>query len=510
MLQKDSSPVLTAPLREEEESFSEQEQNISIENATKPEPTIIFKEYGYRYWVCFFYAMSNISLNVLYISCSPITSDLKYYYNSTDFIISSASLVYLLFYMPSNFPSNYILDKYGIRVGVTIGTILTLIGSWLRILINQSFYYVILGSFISSLGQPLIFNAPSKIASNWFKPESRVKATTFLSILSPIGFAIGFLMPGVLIGDTSNMEADEFKDKVWNLFFYQSIVFTVICFPGLFFFREKPINPPSASADVEKTDFKESFPTIVKNKNFMKLLAFFAFSYGGLNALSIVLNILLEPFGFTSLDTSLIGAILIIFGLLGSAIVCVYVAATGCYKFSLVICTIGYLAAVFMIPFCVYSYSILVTLIPIIFLGFFGFPILPICFEACCELTFPVGEAFSTGLLVSSAQLLATIATIILEFAFTEQTKESSVICFGVFFGLVFFGMFFLLSMSMEVEFKRCKFEKKKNTTTSVVFVSCAKKILKEAKQRRINAKNRYSLRYPEKKLKLNFSHASN
>ena len=218
---KEGSPNLSAPLMEVDEEG--EKKNITISN--EQNPSIVYKEYGYRYWICFFYAMSNIALNVVYITCSPITSDLKYYYDTSDFMISSTSLMYLVFYMPANFPSNYILDKYGIRAGVTIGTILTLLGAWLRILVNSSFYYVILGSFLSSIGQPLIFNTPAKIAAYWFRPDNRVKATTFLSIISPIGFGIGFLIPGLSIGDTSNMSTDEFKDRVWGLFFYQALMF---------------------------------------------------------------------------------------------------------------------------------------------------------------------------------------------------------------------------------------------------------------------------------------------
>jgi len=485
---KEESPNLTAPLRENEESCKDIKNPSLSNDQASPNPTIIYKEYSYRYWICFFYAMSNISLNVVYITCSPITSDLKYYYNTSDFMISSTSLMYLVFYMPANFPSNYILDKYGIRAGVTIGTLLTLIGSWLRILVNDSFYWVILGSFISSIGQPLIFNTPAKIAAYWFKPESRVKATTFLSIISPIGFGVGFLIPGMIIGDTTNMSTEDFKDRVWDLFFYQALVFTIICAPGLFLFREKPASPPSSSADVEKTDFKQSFRLVLKNRNFMMLLAFFALSYGSLNALSIVLNILVDPYGYSGFDTSLIGAVLIVFGLLGSALVCLWVAATNRYKLSLILCTIGYFMAVFMIGFCVFSYNVYITLIPVIFLGFFGFPILPICFEVGCEATFPVGEAFSTGLLVSSSQILATIATIILEFVFVNQTKESAAICFGIFFLLVVVGMVFLVIM--KEEFKRTQFEGKKRVgragleNSSVVFVSCAQEIMEERKER--------------------------
>ncbi len=245
----------------------------------------------------------------------------------------------------------------------------------------------------------MVFNAPGKIAAYWFKPENRVKATTFLGVISPISLGIGFLIPGLVVVDITKSTVDEYKQSVYNLFFYQALILSILCLPGLFLFKEKPLTPPSYSSETEKSSFTEAARKCWKNKNFLFLLAFFASTYGALNAFSIVINILVQPFGYSSFDTSLIGAILIIFGLIGSFLVSIYVAKTNFYKFSLIICSIGYAASIMMIGFASYSENIYIAFIPVIFLGFFGFPILPIAIEMGLEITFPVGEAFSTGLL---------------------------------------------------------------------------------------------------------------
>lgn len=218
-------------------------------------------------------------------------------------------------------------------------------------------------------------------------------------MISPISLGIGFLIPGLIVADITTSTIDEYKQSIYNLFFYQSLIFTILCIPGIFLFKEKPLTPPSYSSEVEKSIFSDAVRKCSKNKNFLLLLAFFASTYGALNAFSIVINILVYPFGYSSFDTSLIGAILIIFGLVGSFVVSLYVAKTNLYKFSLVICTIGYAASIMMIGFAAYSRNVYLAFIPVLFLGFFGFPILPIAIETGCEVTFPVGEAFSTGLL---------------------------------------------------------------------------------------------------------------
>ena len=218
-------------------------------------------------------------------------------------------------------------------------------------------------------------------------------------MISPLSLGLGFLIPGLMVADITTSTIDEYKQSVYNLFFYQSLILTILCIPGIFLFKEKPLTPPSYSSEAEKSSFADAARKCSKNKNFLFLLAFFASTYGALNAFSIVINILVYPFGYSSFDTSLIGAILIIFGLIGSFLVSLYVAKTNLYKFSLVICSIGYAASIMMIGFAAYSRNVYIAFIPVLFLGFFGFPILPIAIEMVCEITFPVGEAFSTGLL---------------------------------------------------------------------------------------------------------------
>lgn len=108
---------------------------------------IELEEHPYRYWICLFYVIFNISININYIATSPLTKDLQIVYGLSDLVVSSGALFYLILYTPVTLPSNYILDKYGIRVGLTFGMIATIIGAWVKIFINDSFYYYLLGKY---------------------------------------------------------------------------------------------------------------------------------------------------------------------------------------------------------------------------------------------------------------------------------------------------------------------------------------------------------------------------
>ena len=66
-------------------------------------------------------------------------------YGVTNTEISTISLVYMAIFILTVFPSNVILDKGGLRIGMLIGTFLTAAGMWVKCLVNTSPYYVLTG-----------------------------------------------------------------------------------------------------------------------------------------------------------------------------------------------------------------------------------------------------------------------------------------------------------------------------------------------------------------------------
>lgn len=79
---------------------------------------------------------------------------------------------FLIFYLIFNFPSNSIIDVKGIRKGVVIGTLGTLIGCLLRCFVNSSFTYVIIGQVFCAIGQPFLLNSSMQVATRWFIPAN--------------------------------------------------------------------------------------------------------------------------------------------------------------------------------------------------------------------------------------------------------------------------------------------------------------------------------------------------
>ena len=113
--------------------------------------------------------------------------------------INYLSMSFMIIYVPMNFPSTYVLDKYGMRTGVLIGMVGLTMANGLRCLINQSFLYVILGSTLAAVFQPFVYNAPAKVTAEWFDKHQSSVATMIGTCANIFGVLVGFLLPKVFI-----------------------------------------------------------------------------------------------------------------------------------------------------------------------------------------------------------------------------------------------------------------------------------------------------------------------
>ena len=107
---------------------------------------------------------------------------------------------------------------------------------------------------------------------------------------------------------------------------------------------------------------------------------------------------------------------MIVAGLIGAGCFGYYVEVTKLYKASILICLTGFMASIFMMAFVLYSYNIAWCGLACFLMGFGALPLLPLCFDLACEITFPVGEAFTTGLLMTGGQIVGGIEVLFLFF----------------------------------------------------------------------------------------------
>lgn len=102
-----------------------------------------------------------------------------------------------------------------------------------------------------------------------------------------------------------------------------------------FFVPAAPPSPPSAASTLTKTPLNESFKALRGNASFYLILIPFGVYVGFFNASSSLLNQILEPYGFSETEAGIAGALLIIVGLVTSAIVSPLIDRTKQYVLSI-------------------------------------------------------------------------------------------------------------------------------------------------------------------------------
>lgn len=177
----------------------------------------------------------------------------------------------------------------------------------------------------SGFSQPFVLCAPTRYSQSWFSDTGRVSATALASLANPFGGALG-----QLIGPLFATEAD----GVPNMVLYTAVISSVAALPS-FFIPANPPTPPSASAAQEKLELFDSIKQLSRNKTFWLIFIPFGVYVGFFNASSSLLNQILGPYGFSETEAGIAGGILIVVGLIASAIVSPFIDRTKQYLFTI-------------------------------------------------------------------------------------------------------------------------------------------------------------------------------
>jgi fucose permease len=91
-----------------------------------------FKVYGYRWIVLVAFMFIVAIIQLIWITFAPITGDATKYYHVSDLSIGLLSMSFMIVYIIVSIPASWVIDTYGIRVGVGIAAVLMAVFGLLR------------------------------------------------------------------------------------------------------------------------------------------------------------------------------------------------------------------------------------------------------------------------------------------------------------------------------------------------------------------------------------------
>jgi MFS family permease len=355
-------------------------------------PKTDFKVYNTR-WMMLIVYMFMVAVNqLLWITFAPITGEATKYYGVSDLRIGILSMCFMIVYIVVSIPASWIIDKFGIRIGVGIGALFTGVFGLVRGFAETDYNWLLIAQIGIAIGQPFILNAITKLAARWFPMEERATAAGLGTLAMYLGILLGMtLTPYLIIGS-----------GIGGMLYIYGIVSILTSLAFLVLIKEGPPTAPCLPDQEERSLVYDGFKQTLKTKDFIILMIIFFIGLGVFNAVTTWIEDILRPRGFSTTQAGITGGLMIVGGIIGALFIPIlsdrYQKRTPFIIIALTGATLGLAGITFAT-----SYWLLLTSGAV--LGFFLLSSGPIGFQYGAEITFPASEGTSNGMLLLMGQI---------------------------------------------------------------------------------------------------------
>ncbi len=158
-----------------------------------------YKLYGYRWVVLGVFMFVNLTIQTLWIAFAPISGPAAKYYGVSDLQIGFLAMSFMIAFIPLSIPVAWVIDTYGFKLAVSIGSILMGIFGVFRGMAGDNYSMVLLCTIGIAIAQPFLLNAWTKVPANWFANEERATAVGLVTLSNLVGTALGLVLTPILI-----------------------------------------------------------------------------------------------------------------------------------------------------------------------------------------------------------------------------------------------------------------------------------------------------------------------
>jgi MFS family permease len=343
----------------------------------------------------------NITLQILWISFAPITIEAAAFYGVTEEEILLLSLVFMIAYIPITFLASWLIDKYDFKIGSGIGAILAGIFGFLRFFAGNDYILLLVFQIGIAISQPFILNSITRLSANWFPETERTTATGLSMISQFIGIMLGVLITPFIVGAIN----------IPIMILIYGILALISGALFVILVKNNPPTPPSSEITREKVLMGEGLKQLFSNRYFWILFITFFFGLGIFNFITSYIELILAPRGFGATDAGLIGGLMLIGGIVGCVIMSTLSDKYKKYKILLIISIIIAATSLLIITF---SYDPILLYLFSFLLGYGILSAGPVALEYAVDLTKPVPEASSNGMLMMIGQVGGIIFILLL------------------------------------------------------------------------------------------------
>jgi MFS family permease len=231
------------------------------------------------------------------------------------FNIDFLAMVYMVVFVVMSFPASYVIDTYGIRVGISVGAVLVGLCGLCKGLFADDFAAVVAAQVGLAVAQPFILNAVTAVSVRWFPLRERGMAAGLSALAQYVGIVIAMIATPFMVG-SDPAEAGYGTGFEQMLSTYGWLTFGV-ALVTLLFLRERPPTPPSVDTQ-DKQSFWKGIGHILKQRDMLIMLYLFLVGLGIFNAVSSMTDSIAAHAGVEDSD-GLIGGLMLIGGIVSFA-----------------------------------------------------------------------------------------------------------------------------------------------------------------------------------------------
>jgi cyanate permease len=351
-----------------------------------------FKTYGYR-WVMLIVYMFIVAMNqLLWITFAPITSEAVHYYGVSELSIGILSMCFMVVFILFSIPASWIIDQYGIRVGVGIGAVLTGSFGLIRGFASTNFEVLLAAQIGIAIGQPFLLNAITKLSARWFPINERATASGLGTLSMYVGILAGMILTPYL---SLSMGIGGMLYSYGILSVFAGAIF-------ILFAKEGPPTAPCLPGQEERALVLDGFKIIFRSRDFLLLMFIFFIGLGVFNSVTTWIEAILNPRNISIVQAGIVGGVMIASGIAGALII---PFLSDHFRKRVPFIQIALLGATIGLIGISYSTNVSVILLSGGILGFFLLSSGPIGFQYGAEITYPASEGSSNGLLLMMGQI---------------------------------------------------------------------------------------------------------
>jgi MFS family permease len=373
------------------------------------------KTYSYRWVILFVFMLINVVVQIQWLAHAAVARPAEVFYEgqfdpSSFFNIDFLAMVYMLVFLIMSFPASYVIDTYGIRVGISIGAALIGASGMAKGVFAGDFTAVVVAQVGLAIAQPFILNAVTAVSVRWFPLRERGMAAGLSALAQYIGIVVALVATPFMVGsDPAEPGYGTGFDSMLMIYGWLTFGAAVVTLALL---RERPPSPPGADT-LQRHTFAKGVAHILKQRDMRIMLLLFLVGLGIFNAVSSMTDSIAEHAGVQDSD-GLIGGLMLIGGILGASILPILSDKLRKRRIFLVICVAGMVPGIFGLTFAgslssdpetVYAISLAASFV----LGFFIMSAGPLGFQYAAEVCHPAPESTSQGMLLWVGQVTGMI-----------------------------------------------------------------------------------------------------